>query len=165
MTHAPMRTCVGCRSIRPQAELLRTRCQRGKVVPALRAPRSTDLTSSSGSMSISQASQPISQSIPTEVSPSVLEGRAVGRAAYLCPSRSCLSQAARRGGFARAFQAGPVTADVDALWAALSNEVNRESNLMQRSGSAAGAMPTARPARVHRLLALAAAMHASGRGA
>lgn len=137
--HVPMRTCVGCRGLRPQAELLRTRCQHGKVVPALREP-----------------------TVP------VPEDRSVGRAAYLCPSRSCLSQAARRGGFARAFQAGPVTADVDALWAALSNEVNRESNLMQRSASAVGVMPDmppVRPARVHRLLALAAAMHASGRGA
>ncbi len=134
--HAPMRTCVGCRSVRPQAELLRTFRQHGHVVPAQRSM----------------------------VAPVQADGaRAVGRAAYLCPSRSCLSQAVRRGGFARAFQASPVTADVDTLWAALSNEVNRESNLLQRSGATAGAMP--RPARVHRLLALRAAMLASGRGA
>jgi uncharacterized protein len=124
--HAPLRTCVGCRHVRPQAELLRTRCLGGTPVPALRR------------------------------SPPALEGsRRVGRAAYLCPSRSCLIQAARRGGFARTFQAGPVTADVDTLWAALSEEVNRESDLLQRSG----------PGRVHRLQTLAAAMHASGRGA
>lgn len=134
--HAPMRTCVGCRSVRPQAELLRTLRQHGHVVPALR---------------------PVATPVPTD------GARHVGRAAYLCPSRSCLSQAVRRGGFARAFQASPVTADVDTLWAALSNEVNRESTTLQRSGAAAGATPQS--ARVHRLLALRAAMHASGRGA
>ena len=144
--HVPMRTCVGCRGLRPQAELLRTRCQHGKVVPALRAP-----------------------AVP------VLEDRSVGRAAYLCPSRSCLSQAARRGGFARAFQAGPVTADVDTLWADLSEAVNRESDLLQRSGLARADMPPSdlvtrqphcvAPTRVHQLLALAVAMRTPGRGA
>jgi hypothetical protein len=133
--HAPMRTCVGCRSIRPQTELLRTVRQHAHVVPALR---------------------PVAP-VPTD------GARAVGRAAYLCPSRSCLSQAVRRGGFARAFQASPVTADVDTLWAALSNEVNRESNLLQRSVAAVGTLP--RSARVHQLLTLKAAMLASGRGA
>src|SRR4028118_355730 len=106
--HVPMRTCVGCRHIRPQAELLRTHCLHGRPVPALRRR-------------------------PEAVS--VDSPRAVGRAAYLCPSRSCLKQAARRGGFARTFQAGNVTADVDVLWAALSDEVNRESDLLQRSGA------------------------------
>lgn len=134
--HAPMRTCVGCRSVRPKAELIRTVRQHAHVVPALR---------------------PVAAPIPTD------GARAVGRAAYLCPSRSCLSQAVRRGGFARAFQASPVTADVDTLWAALSNEVNRESNLLQRSVAAVGTLPMS--ARVHQLLTLKAAMLASGRGA
>ena len=134
--HAPMRTCVGCRSIRPQAELLRTFRQHANVVPALR---------------------PVAAPAPSG------GARSVGRAAYLCPSRSCLSQAVRRGGFARAFQASPVTADVDTLWAALSNEVNRESNLLQRSVAAVGTLPMS--ARVHQLLTLKAAMIASGRGA
>jgi len=120
--HVPMRTCVGCRYVRPQAELLRTRFHSGTPVPALR--------------------------------PNALASTK-GRSAYLCPSRSCLVQAARRGGFARTFQAGPVTADVDTLWAALSESVNRESDLMRRSG----------PGRVHRLQSLAAALNASGRGA
>ncbi len=143
--HVPMRTCVGCRHVRPQAELLRTRCQHGKPVPAVRtSARSSDLRSTDHS------------AVPSDRS------RAVGRAAYLCPSRSCLVTAARRGGFARTFQAGPVTADVDALWAALSDEVNRESDLLQRSGVAGATTPTAR---IHRLQVLAAAMHASGRGA
>jgi transcription antitermination factor NusA-like protein len=30
-THTPMRTCVGCRVVRPQVELLRTRCPGGRV--------------------------------------------------------------------------------------------------------------------------------------
>ena len=133
--HVPMRTCVGCRHVRPQAELLRTRCQSGMPVPALRP--------------IVPASKPGS-------TPSGLGSKVrIGRSAYLCPSRSCLVQAVRRGGFARTFQAGPVTADVDVLWAALSESVNRESDLMQRSG----------PGRVHRLQSLAAALNASGRGA
>ena len=127
--HVPMRTCVGCRHVRPQAELLRTRLDAGTPVPALR---------------------PIADAVP-----GFPPGRKTGRSAYLCPSRSCLIQAARRGGFARTFQAGPVTADVDALWAALSESVNRESDLMRRSG----------PGRVHRLQSLAAALNASGRGA
>lgn len=139
--HVPMRTCVGCRHVRPQAELLRTRCLHGKAVPAMRAVQTRGLLSSS---------------VPSD------RRRAVGRAAYLCPSRSCLIQAARRGGFARTFRAGPVTADVDALWADLSDEVNRESDLLQRSGVAGATTPTAR---IHRLQVLAAAMHASGRGA
>ena len=133
--HVPMRTCVGCRHVRPQAELLRTRCLHGKTVPAV------------------QARRPLSSSVPSD------RRRAVGRGAYLCPSRSCLIQAARRGGFARTFQAGPVTADVDTLWAALSESVNRESDLMRRSG----------PGRVHRydslVQSMAAALNASGRGA
>jgi len=146
--HVPMRTCVGCRRGRPQAELLRTVCLRGKAVPAVsRRPRR-----------------------PSEA---VLSDSAkVGRSAYLCPSRSCLIQAARRGGFARTFQAGPVTADVDTLWAALSEEVNRESDLLQRNGLARADMPrsdlvtrSSGSIRVHQLLTLAAAMRAPGRGA
>ncbi len=125
--HVPMRTCVGCRHVRPQAELLRTRFQSGTPVPALR---------------LSAAALGVPE-------------RTTGRSAYLCPSRPCLVQAVRRGSFARTFQAGPVTADVDTLWAALSESVNRESDLMRRSG----------PGRVHRLQSLAAALNASGRGA
>ena len=129
--HVPMRTCVGCRHVRPQAELLRTRLQSGSPVPALR---------------------PIAAPGDSPVCKT-------GRSANLCPSRSCLIQAARRGGFARTFQAGPVTADVDTLWAALSESVNRESDLMRRSG----------PGRVHRydslVQSMAAALNASGRGA
>lgn len=125
--HVPMRTCVGCRHVRPQAELLRTRFQSGTPVTALR---------------------------PT-AAPGDSPARKTGRSAYLCPSRSCLVQAVRRGGFARTFQAGPVTADVDTLWAALSESVNRESDLMRRSG----------PGRIHRFQSLAAALNASGRGA
>ena len=147
--HVPMRTCVGCRSVRPQADLLRTRCLHGKPVPALARTHSRPVPSDSAR---------------------------VGRAAYLCPSRSCLIQAARRGGFARTFQAGPVTADVDALWADLSEAVNRESDLLQRSGLARADMPRSdlvtrmpspatAPTRVHQLLTLAAAMRAPGRGA
>jgi hypothetical protein len=145
--HVPMRTCVGCRHVRPQADLLRTRCLHGKPVPALARTHSRTVPSDSAR---------------------------VGRAAYLCPSRSCLIQAARRGGFARTFQAGPVTADVDALWADLSEAVNRESDLLQRSGLARADMPKSdlvtrtpspAPIRVHQLLTLAAAMRAPGRGA
>lgn len=149
--HVPMRTCVGCRHIRPQAELLRTHCLHGQPVPALRRRPAA---------------------VPAD------GPRSIGRAAYLCPSRSCLKQAARRGGFARTFQAGNVTADVDVLWAALSDEVNRESDLLQRSGAARTATSVdapdmvtgttthgGQPGRIHRLLALAAAMRASGRGA
>ena len=126
--HVPMRTCVGCRHVRPQAELLRTRFQSGRPVPALR---------------------------PAVAASGVPPERKTGRSAYLCPSRPCLVQAVRRGSFARTFQAGPVTADVDTLWAALSDSVNRESDLMRRSG----------PGRVHRLQSLAATLNASGRGA
>ena len=151
--HVSMRTCVGCRHVRPQAELLRTVCLHGKPVPAVSRRRRGP-------------SQPV-----------LSDSAKVGRSAYLCPSRSCLIQAARRGGFARTFQAGPVTADVDTLWAALSEEVNRESDLLQRSGLARADMPQpdpitrspshsgTAPTRVHQLLALAAAMRTPGRGA
>ncbi|MBL9104323.1 MAG: YlxR family protein [Myxococcales bacterium] len=33
-----MRTCVGCRTVKPQAELLRTRCPGGRVTPAGKTP-------------------------------------------------------------------------------------------------------------------------------
>jgi predicted RNA-binding protein YlxR (DUF448 family) len=36
--HIPMRTCVGCRTVRPQAELVRTRCPGGRITPACTAP-------------------------------------------------------------------------------------------------------------------------------
>lgn len=32
--HIPMRTCVGCRTVLPQAELVRTRCPGGRVTAA-----------------------------------------------------------------------------------------------------------------------------------
>jgi hypothetical protein len=134
-----MRTCVGCRQIRPQGELLRTRVAAGRVAPALR--------------------------------------EVAGRSAYLCPSRRCLDEAARRGGFARAFRPGRageavpkserrVAVDADALWAALMEETIRESDRLQRSGAAEGraAAPGVR-SRGQKLQALAAAMHASGRNA
>lgn len=147
--HVSMRTCVGCRKVRPQAELLRTQYSHGNPVPAVvRRPSRAVLVDSP---------------------------RTPQRSAYLCPSRTCLTQAARRGGFARAFQAGPVTADVDTLWADLSEAVNRESDLLQRSGLARADMPrsdlvtrqprSVAPTRVHQLLTLAVAMRTPGRGA
>jgi predicted RNA-binding protein YlxR (DUF448 family) len=65
----PRRTCVGCRTIRPQAELVR-------IV------RAGDGTLHAG------------RTLP-------------GRGAWLCQaSPNCFDQAARRGGFSRAFRTG-----------------------------------------------------------
>lgn len=128
--HVPLRTCVGCRTVRPQAELLRAVVIDGQVLPD-RADRR-------------------------------------GRSAYVCPSRPCLDQAARRGGFARAFagapdrtidraerrRAGKFTVDADRLWSAFRADLGARIELHTRSGRSA-ALP-----RVQRLAALAVAMDA-----
>ena len=75
--HQPLRTCVGCRAVRPQAELLRSRCLNGKVLP--------DRSVGTGAERHGREDSP-----------------KTGRSAYLCPARACFEQAARRGGFARA---------------------------------------------------------------
>lgn len=148
--HVPMRTCVGCRAVRPQAELLRSSLRDGQVQPD-RADRACSR----------------------------------GRSAYVCPVRACLEQAARRGGFARAFLGGSssnkrarpggarsrdkisvadastpgeqprkFTVDADRLWSAQRAALGARIDLLTRSGRSA-ALP-----RVQRLAALAAAMDA-----
>lgn len=139
--HVPMRTCVGCRAVRPQAELLRSSLIDGQVQPD-RADRACSR----------------------------------GRSAYVCPVRACLEQAARRGGFARAFagghppktrdasaaadrtksksKGGKFAVDADRLWSAHRAAVGARVELLTRSGRSA-ALP-----RVQRLAALAAAMDA-----
>jgi predicted RNA-binding protein YlxR (DUF448 family) len=91
--HAPMRTCVGCRHVSARK---RSSCAH-----------------------FASTANPCRPCDPS-LRPGTPRAQVRSSRAYLCPSRSCLSQAVRRGGFARAFQAGPVTADVDTLWAALS---------------------------------------------
>jgi hypothetical protein len=91
--HQPLRTCVGCRAIRPQAEMLRSRCVDGKVLP--------DRSVGAGA----------ERHVHEDSSP------APGRSAYLCPARACFEQAARRGGLARAF-GRKLAVDARALWAA-----------------------------------------------
>lgn len=89
--HQPLRTCVGCRAIRPQAELLRSRCVDGKVLP--------DRSVRAGAERHGREDSP-----------------KVGRSAYLCPARACFEQAVRRGGFARAF-GRKLAVDAGSLWA------------------------------------------------
>lgn len=90
-----MRTCVGCRVVRPQAELLRTRCPGGRV---------TQTTAG-----------------------------APGRSAYVCPSRPCVEQAVRKGGFRRSFRNNAIV-DVETLWAALATDVSAVGRRNHRSG-------------------------------
>jgi predicted RNA-binding protein YlxR (DUF448 family) len=79
-----MRTCVGCRVVRPQVELLRTRCPGGRVAAT--------------------------------------KAGAPGRSAYVCPTRACVEQAARKGGFKRSFRSNTVV-ETESLWAALAVDV------------------------------------------
>jgi predicted RNA-binding protein YlxR (DUF448 family) len=90
-----MRTCVGCRVVRPQAELLRTRCPGGRVAAT--------------------------------------DSARTGRSAYVCPSRACVEQAVRKGGFKRSFRSNAV-ADTEALWAALAVDLNALERRNQRPG-------------------------------
>lgn len=130
--HVPMRTCVGCRAVRPQAELLRSR------LSGLGADKEQVLTD---------------QSLRTCAK---RHGHSVrGRSAYVCPARACLERATRRGGFARSFGRNKLAADPAALWAAHSEEVAGMIELLNRSGEAAAAP------RVQRLAALAIAMRAA----
>ncbi len=127
----PTRTCVACRTARPQAELLRMRAFDGQVV----SDRSARTCAKSQGL------------------------RSLGRSAYLCPSRACFAQAARRGAFARALgrpgrAAQLQRVDAGALWSEQTAELERQIDLLTRSG------PAALP-RTQRLAALAAAMRAS----
>lgn len=131
--HAPMRTCVGCRAVRPQAELLRSRL--APAEPGVAAEVLPDLT--------------------VQADAKRHDLKVSGRSAYVCPARACLERAARRGGFARAFGRRKVAADPAALWAAHSQEVADMIELLNRSGG-----NTAAP-RVQRLAALATAMRAT----
>ncbi|WP_272083682.1 YlxR family protein [Nannocystis bainbridge] len=127
-----MRTCVGCRAIRPQAELLRTRIlladggEQVQVVP--------------------------DEYIRTCAKRHGLSAR--GRSAYVCPARSCLERAARRGGFARGFARKMPAVNPTALWSAHGDALAGMIDLLNRSGSAAAP-------RVQRLAALATAMRAA----
>lgn len=137
--HAPMRTCVGCRAVRPQAELLRNR-----LAPA-----------------------PAGEGGAAGVEEQVLPDRTVragakrhglvvrGRSAYVCPARACFERAARRGGFQRAFGRRKLAVDPAALWTAHAREIADMIELLSRSGGAAAAP------RVQRLAALATAMSAA----
>lgn len=102
----PERTCIGCRTPRPQARMLRFRRRPdGQVIPVTgRRP----------------------------------QGR--GRGAYLCPKRSCLTQARKRRGFTRAFaRSGRIGLDPkqdgpwEALWTDARAEVCREIELLTRT--------------------------------
>lgn len=136
--HAPMRTCVGCRAVRPQAELLRAR-----LLPA------------SGPEGGPGADEEIVPDMTLRAG-AKRHGRTVsGRSAYVCPARACLERAARRGGYARAFGRRKLAVDPTALWAAHSQEVAAMIELLSRSGGAAAAP------RVQRLAALASSMRAA----
>lgn len=127
--HEPLRTCVGCRAVRPQAELLRSRCLNGKVLP--------------------------DRSVGTGAERHGREGSPkTGRSAYLCPARACFEQAARRGGFARAF-GRKLAVDAGSLWTAHAADLDAA---FERS---AGHGRFAAQPRVQRLAALAAAMRAA----
>lgn len=104
----PRRTCVACRAIRPQAELLRVRVSDGQVV----SDRSVRTCAKS-------------QGVP------------LGRSAYLCPARACFEQSARRGGLARAFKCGRLAADAAALWSEQLADLQRSIDLLTRSGPVA----------------------------
>ncbi|MFY0541746.1 YlxR family protein [Nannocystis pusilla] len=131
--HAPMRTCVGCRAVRPQAELLRTRIlladdgEQVLVVP--------------------------DEYIRTCAKRHGLSAR--GRSAYVCPARACLERAARRGGFARAFARKMPAVDPAGLWRAHDEALAGKIDLLNRTGGTAAA------ARVQRLATLVTAMRAA----
>jgi predicted RNA-binding protein YlxR (DUF448 family) len=134
--HAPMRTCVGCRAVRPQAELLRSKlfhvgtddsADKEQVLP--------------------------DQSVRTCAKRHGLRASS-GRSAYVCPARACMERAARRGGFARAFACKMPPVDPAALWSAHGEVLAGMIDLLNRSGSAAAP-------RVQRLAALATAMRAA----
>lgn len=133
--HAPMRTCVACRAVRPQAELLRSKLyalddQKEQVLP--------------------------DQSVRTCAKRHGLSATPVGgRSAYVCPARACMERAARRGGFARAFARKTPAVDPTALWRAHGEALAGMIDLLNRSGGAAAAP------RVQRLAALATAMSAA----
>ncbi|MDC0674030.1 YlxR family protein [Nannocystis radixulma] len=130
--HAPMRTCVGCRAVRPQAELLRSKlyeldADKEQVLP--------------------------DQSVRTCAKRHGLRASS-GRSAYVCPARACMERAARRGGFARAFARKMPPVDPAALWSAHGEVLASMIDLLNRSGTAAAP-------RVQRLAALAIAMRAA----
>lgn len=129
--HAPMRTCVGCRAVRPQAELLRSRVYRD-------AEKEQVLPDQSIRTCAKRHGHPVS-----------------GRSAYVCPARACFERAARRGGFARAFARAKPAVDPTALWNAHGEQLARMIDLLNRSGGSAAAP------RVQRLAALATAMSAA----
>lgn len=59
---------------------------------------------------------------------------AVGRSAYLCPTRGCLDLAVKRGGLHRAFaKVGRVSVDGPALWSALQESIRAQRALYERS--------------------------------
>ncbi|MCY1053751.1 DUF448 domain-containing protein [Nannocystis sp. SCPEA4] len=130
--HAPMRTCVGCRAVRPQAELLRSKlyeldADKEQILP--------------------------DQSVRTCAKRPGLRASS-GRSAYVCPARACMERAARRGGFARAFARKMPPVDPAALWSAHGEVLAGMIDLLNRSGTAAAP-------RVQRLAALATAMRAA----
>ncbi|WAS97637.1 YlxR family protein [Nannocystis punicea] len=131
--HAPMRTCVGCRAVRPQAELLRARI----------------LLADDGEKVLV---------VPDEFVRTCSKRHglsASGRSAYVCPARACYERAARRGGFARAFARKMPAVDPAALWNAHGEALAGMIDLLNRSGGIATAP------RVQRLAALATAMRAA----
>ena len=59
---------------------------------------------------------------------------AVGRSAYLCPDRSCLDLALKRGGLRRAFaREGRVNTSAPQLWSALEDSILQRRELLERS--------------------------------
>lgn len=132
--HAPMRTCVGCRAVRPQAELLRSRLYE------LDADKEQVLPDQSVRTCAKRHGH---SAIPVR-----------GRSAYVCPARACMERAARRGGFARAFARKTPAVDPAALWRAHGEVLADMIDLLNRSGGAAAP-------RVQRLAALAIAMSAA----
>lgn len=138
--HAPMRTCVGCRAVRPQAELLRSRVFTWDAEDQ------------------QQEVQPEERRVLPDLAVRTCAKRhglpVRGRSAYVCPARPCIERAARRGGFARAFGRGTPAVDPAALWRAHGEELAGMIDLLKRSGEAAAP-------RVQRLAALATAMRAA----
>jgi predicted RNA-binding protein YlxR (DUF448 family) len=100
---APVRTCVGCREARPQAALLR-----------------------------------FGRRADGHIMPANVTRDRRGRSAYVCPRRACLEQACKRNAFTRAFGAGRqrvsvIDVDIDLLWSASADQLQREIDLLGRT--------------------------------
>lgn len=132
-SRSPTRTCIACRVRRDQGALLRFRRRRDGVVV-----------------------------------PSVARRGASGRSAYVCASAACLADAVRRRGFERALSgrgAGlvvrvPVAGELSTTTILA---LDREIDLLARTGPLGGSHHGARPRRQDVLQGLRTALEQPGR--